>query len=122
MNESRKYNKSLKIWDYHYYKKNNRRKAIKNYLGCLKIRKDNESIYFKLADCFFIVKSEKALLFVNKWLFYSSWDYDLIKLKWKILLDLWKKDEANIFLDKIKTLDEEINNTKLDLDKFYNEK
>lgn len=123
MNKSRKYNKSKKIWDYHYYKKSNYIKAINSYLRCLKLRSHNDGIYLLLSQCYkYIWKSEKALLFINKWLYYSSWNYDIIKFKWDILLDLWKNKEAKIFLDKIKILDDVKNNYKLDLDAFYNKK
>lgn len=122
MNKRRKINKAKKMWDY-YYNKDNNLKAINNYLRYIKLRNLNEIIYFKLSSCYVdIWNLEEALFYVNKWLKISCWDYDLIDLKWKILLDLWQKEESKIYLDKIKLIDKNNNEAELDLDKFYGKK
>lgn len=120
MNKRRIARKAQKLWNYHFYKKGNYKKAIANYMKYITLIEDNDMIYSQLWYSYNNVWDlNKSLYYTNKWLEYSSWDYNLLKLKWEILADLWREDEAKIYLSKIQDLDEQISEMELDLDKFY---
>lgn len=119
MNKNRRISKARKIWDYHYFK-DNEWKAVESYLRYIKLRDNNEVVYFRIAVSYWNLKKlEKALFYTNKWLEMSNWDYELLKLKWELLKDLWREKEAKKYLDKISNIDEKNSKFNLDLDKFY---
>lgn len=114
--------KYKKIWDHH-YEKWNYKKAIESYKRYVKIIDNNEVRFLDIACCYTnIWEHEKALVYINKWLDLSSGYYKLIKLKWNVLEDLWRKKEAKVYIDKIKEIDKKCWKVKLDIDNFYSGK
>jgi len=120
MSIGRRQRKSKKIGNHHYFK-NNQFKAIENYLRHINADCVDEDVYVRLGYCYRDLENlEKALYYTNKWLEVSGGYYDLIELKGLILVNLWREEEAKVFLDKIILIDEKNSKTELNLDAFYN--
>lgn len=115
----------MKLGDY-YYKRYNDFKAILYFKKWMRIStryKFDEVVLYRIVKSYlYIWDLKQALNNINQAIEYSPWYFEWIELKWKILKDLWKEEESLECFNKIKQMKKQIENTKLDLDKFYNGK
>ena len=129
MNKRRKAKKAKELGDYHFFSnspnKKNDLKWIKQYEKVLWLRKEvqryNEDVFYRLWKLYFYNRKEqKGLNAINICLKYSWANLDALELKVEILRYFWREEEANNALKKYEIELERLENTVLDLDKFYN--
>jgi len=121
MNNTRKADKSIRLWDYYFYKKNDDIKAIKNYKKAIKLRYEfDEKLFYKISVSYKYLRDlNEALKYINISLKCSPSYFDALKFKWEILKKMWKDEESNECINKANTLNEKFENKEVDLEEIY---
>lgn len=114
--------KARKLWSY-YYRKNKYQKAIECYTKKILLPPSRhcEKNHYNMSECYYYLgQFEKSLEYINKALDISTADIDCMELKRDTLYKLGEMKQVETMEKQIQAINDEIDNTALDLEWYYN--